>query len=122
MLEGTDAKVYFVHYTRDIEEARSRGELRTNSFVRLRKLSATRPLMDVIDLGDADRLLRNPLYFGEAARECIRRGVAPTEDGWGGWLGRYQAALSNAVRGILQRREREMIRAQERSRDRSHGR
>ena len=42
MLESTDAKVYFVHYTPEIEEARSRGELRTNSFVRLRKLSSLR--------------------------------------------------------------------------------
>jgi type IV secretory pathway VirD2 relaxase len=93
MLEGTDAKVYFVHYAREMEEARSRGELRTNSFVRLKKLAATRPMMDVIDLGDSDRLLTNPLRLGEAARECIKRGVAPTEEGWGGWLGRYQAAL-----------------------------
>ena len=58
MLEATDAKVYFVQYTREMEEARGRGELRTNSFVRLRKLTAARPLMDVIDLGDAERLLR----------------------------------------------------------------
>ena len=43
MLEGTDAKVYFVHYTREMEEARSRGELRTNAFVRLKKLAAARP-------------------------------------------------------------------------------
>jgi type IV secretory pathway VirD2 relaxase len=122
MLEGTDAKVYFVHYTPDMEEARSRGELRTNSFVRLRKLTPVRNLIDVIDLGDADRLLRNPLYFGEAARECIRRGVAPTEEGWGGWLGRYQAELCKAVRDTLQRREREVMRAQERSKDHPRGR
>jgi type IV secretory pathway VirD2 relaxase len=122
MLEGTDGKVYFVHYTPDMEEARSRGELRTNSFVRLRKLSPARSLIDVIDLGDAERLLRNSLYFGEAARECISRGVAPTDQGWGGWLGRYQAEFCKAVRETLQRRGREMIRAQERSRDHSQGR
>src|SRR5215472_14895062 len=114
MLEGTDAKVYFVHYTPDMEEARSRGQLRTNSFVRLRKLSAVGTLIDVIDLGDAERLLKNPVYFGEAARECIRRGVAPTEEGWGGWLARYQAELCKAVRDTLQRREREVTRAHER--------
>jgi type IV secretory pathway VirD2 relaxase len=39
MLEGTDAKVYFVYYTREMEQARSRGELRTNSFVRCRELA-----------------------------------------------------------------------------------
>jgi type IV secretory pathway VirD2 relaxase len=122
MLEATDARVYFVRYTPEMEEARSCGELRINSFVRLKKLSPVRPLMDVVDLGDAGRLLRNPLYLGEVARECIKRGVAPTQEGWGGWLGRYQTALSQAVRETLQRREREMARAQERSRDHSHGR
>jgi len=122
MLESTDAKVYFVHYTLEMEEARSRGELRTNSFVRLRKLAAARPLMDVVDLGDADRLLTNPLHLGDIARECIKRGDIPTEEGWGGWLGRYQAALAGKVREIVERREREAIRARQRGRDRSRGR
>ena len=54
MLEGTDAKVHFIQYTPEMEEARSRGELRSNSFVRLRKLSPARALMDVNDLGDAE--------------------------------------------------------------------
>ena len=31
MLEGTDALVHFIYYTPELEEARSRGELRTNS-------------------------------------------------------------------------------------------
>lgn len=31
------------------------------------------------------------------AGELIRRGVLPTEDGWGGWLGRYQTALRRAA-------------------------
>ena len=35
MLEGTDAKVYLINYTPEMEMARTRGELRTNSFVRL---------------------------------------------------------------------------------------
>jgi hypothetical protein len=48
MVEGTDAKVYFVHYTRKMEEARSGGELHTSSFVRVKKLSASRALVDVI--------------------------------------------------------------------------
>jgi hypothetical protein len=122
MLEGTDAKVHFVHYTREMEEARSRGELRTNSFVRLKKLAAARPLMDVVDLGDAEQLLTNPLLLGDIARECIKRGVAPVEEGWGGWLGRYQAALCKTVREVLDRRTREAIRARQRGRDRSRRR
>jgi len=120
MLEATDAKVYFVHYTREMEEARSRGELRTNSFVRLKKLTAA--LTGVTDLGDAERLLTNPLHFGEIARECIKRGVAPVEEGWGGWLGRYQAALCTRVREVVERIAQEAMRARQRGRDRSRGR
>jgi len=120
MLEGTNAKVYFVHYTREMEEARSRGELRTNSFVRLKKLTAA--LTGVTDLGDAERLLTNPLRLGDIARDCIKRGVGPVEEGWGGWLGRYQAALCNAVREVVDRRAGEAIRARQRGKDRSRGR
>jgi len=40
MLEATDAKVHFIHYTPEMEEARSNGEMRTNSFVRLRRINA----------------------------------------------------------------------------------
>lgn len=122
MLEGTDAKVYFVHYTREMEEARSRGELRTNSFARLKKLAADRPLMDVIDLGDAERLLTNPLRLGELARERLKRGVAPVEEGWGGWLGRYQAALSTKVQELVERRAREATSSRQRGNDESRGR
>jgi hypothetical protein len=68
MLEGTDAKVYFINYSREMEQARSRGELRTNSFVRLRKMSLDGAVtLDVSDLGDAERLLTNPSHLGENA-------------------------------------------------------
>ena len=44
-------------YLQASEEARSRGELRTNSFVRLRKVPVDRaPMLDVNDLGDAEML------------------------------------------------------------------
>jgi hypothetical protein len=80
---------------------RSRGELRTTSFVRLRKLPVDRALMlDVIDLGDAETLLNNPRHFRETARRHLKRGIPPTEDGWGGCLGRYQSALCKATREI----------------------
>jgi type IV secretory pathway VirD2 relaxase len=123
MLEGTDAKIHFIHYTPEMEEARSRGELRTNSFVRLRKLPVDRALMlDVIDLGDAEMLLNNPRHLGETARQLVKRGIMPTEDGWGGWLGRYQSALCKTTREIEERNERDWVRKQERRRDRSRGR
>ena len=123
MLEGTDAKVHYIHYTPEMEEARSRGELRTNSFVRLRKLPVDRALMlDVNDLGDAEILLNDPRHLGETARQLLKRGIRPTEDGWGGWLGRFQSALCRTIQEIEERNARDWIRKQERSRDRSRGR
>jgi len=123
MLEGTDAKVYFISYSREMEEARSRGELRTNSFVRLRKLSlGGTPMIEVNDLGDAERLLTNRGHLGEIAREFLKRGIMPTEAGWGGWLGKYQAALCKTAREIEVGKERNLVRSQQRKRDRSVGR
>ena len=110
MLEGTDAKVHFINYTREIEESRSRGELRTNSFVRLQKLSPARVLIRVNDLGNAEMLLNNPRHLGEVAHQLPECGIVPTEDGWEGWLGRYQAALSKTAREIEERMERDRIR------------
>ena len=115
--------MYFINYSREMEEARSRGELRTNSFVRLRKLSLDGTLtLDAKDLGDAEQLLTNPRHLGEEARELLKRGIMPTEDGWGGWLGEYQAALCKTTREIEEGKDRNLVRSQQRKRDRSVGR
>ena len=93
LLEGTDAKVHLIYYTPEMEEARSRGKLRANSFVRLQKqFENGRPVLEIEDSGDAERVLRNKRHLGERAKSFLNRGIAPSEDGWGGWLGRYQAA------------------------------
>ena len=74
MLEGTDAKVYFINYNREMEQARGRGELRTNSLVRLRKQFLNgAPTLDVNDLGDAEKLLTNPRHLAEKARQLLKR-------------------------------------------------
>ena len=52
-----------------------------------------------------------PAHLGEAARELLKRGIMPTEDGWGGWLGKYQAALCRTVHEIEKGEERDLIRA-----------
>ena len=97
LLEGTDAQVHYVLYTREIEDARSRGALRANSFVRLRKLFVDgKPLLEVEDFGGAEAILRNKRHLNETARILLNRGVFASEEGWGGWLGRYQAALKHA--------------------------
>ena len=114
MLEGTDAKIHFIEYTPEIERARSRGEVKTNAFVRLRKLSVgEREIFDVSDLSDAERMLNNPWQLGEKVQDLRKRGLVPTEDGWGGWLGRYQAALCKTLREVeldpLQTKERHRV-------------
>jgi len=61
-------------------------------------------------------------HLGETARQLLKRGIMATEDGWGGWLGRYQAALCRTTRELADRKEREALRGRERGRDRSRGR
>jgi type IV secretory pathway VirD2 relaxase len=98
LIEGTDAKVHLVYYSPALEEARSRGQLRPNSFVRLRKqFENGRPVLEVDDFGDAEKILRNTRHLEGTVRPLVKRGILPAEDGWCGWLGRYQAALAQAA-------------------------
>jgi len=98
MLEGTDGQVHYIYYTPELEAARSQGGLRTNSFVRLRKLfSDGPPVLKIDELGDSESILRNKGYLRETAQRLIGRGIVPQEDGWNGWLGRYQKALCEAA-------------------------
>ena len=101
LIEGTDARVHLVYYSPELEEARGRGQLRPNSFVRLRKqFENGRPIVEVVDFGDAEKILRNRRYLEATVRPLAKRGIIPIEDGWGGWLGRYQAALAQAAVSI----------------------
>ena len=59
-----------------------------------------KPLLDVQDLGSAEAILSNKRHLSEATRNFVKRGMLPEEDGWGGWLGRYQAALRWAAVAI----------------------
>jgi type IV secretory pathway VirD2 relaxase len=116
MLEGTDARVHYVYYTPEMEAARNRGGLQTNAFVRLRKLfSDGRPALQVHELGDAESILRNKLHFRETAQRLIRRGIVPQDDGWDGWLGRYQKTLAETAATL--ERQRVMGEAERKKRD-----
>lgn len=98
MLESVDARMHYIEYTPEMEEARARGELRTNSFVRFRRILVDeQSVLDIEDLGDSDALLNNQTHFRNRARGFVKRGILPEEDGWGGWLGRYQTALKEAA-------------------------
>jgi hypothetical protein len=48
-------------------------------------------------MGDSEAILRNKRHLSETAQRLIRRGIVPHEDGWNGWLGRYQKALSDVA-------------------------
>ncbi len=120
MLEGTDARVHHVYYTPEMEAARNRGGLRTNSFVRLRKLFTDRhAAVEVDDLGDSEAILRNKGHLRETAQHLIRRGIIPPEEGWNGWLGRYQKALKDAATDLHLERPAKETR---REKNRDHGR
>ncbi len=98
MLEGTDGQVHYVYYTPELEATRSEGGLRTNSFVRLRKLFAEgHSVLKIDELGDSESILRNKGFLRETAQRLSKRGIVPQEDGWDGWLGRYQQALCDAA-------------------------
>jgi hypothetical protein len=94
MLEGTDAKVHCIYHTPQMSEARGRGGLRANRFVRLRKLFENgRPLLEIDELGHCEKVLNDERLLEETSRRRLLGELPPIEDGWGGWLGRYQAAL-----------------------------
>ena len=91
LLEGTDAKIHLIYYTPELEEARSRRQLGTNSFIQLRKRSENgRPMLQLSNLGDADELL-NKGHFDRQHRSRSVRTSSETAEAWGGWLGRYLA-------------------------------
>ena len=97
-LEGTDAQIHLMFYTPEMEEARSRGSLKTNHFVRLQKQFVNgQPLLQVDDFGDANELLKDKVFLAASAQRLLRRGMIPSEEGWNGWLGSYQKAVYQAA-------------------------
>ena len=100
LLEGIDARVYYLRYTPEFDEARSRGDLTTNSFVVIKKSMDEnhRRRIVVANLGDAEALLENRDHFQSLAKRLAQRGVVPFDiERWGGWLGRYHETLREAV-------------------------
>ena len=124
MLEGAEGRIHFIRYTPEIEQARAQGRLCTNSFVRLRRLFFDgSPALGAEDFGRADDILKNRTHLRETAGKLIERGIMPVEDGWGGWLGKYQAALRKAALDLNEQNGRESVgKRKKRARDRSRGR
>ncbi len=90
MLEGTDAKVHCIYHTPQMAEARGRGGLRANRFVRLRKLFENgRPLLEIDDLGPSERILSDDFIL-KKRQETHGQWKSPS----GRWLGRLARSLS----------------------------
>jgi len=97
LLEGTDAKIHLIYYTPELEEARSRGQLGVNSFVKLqKKFEDKRPFLAVENLGDSEKLLDNTKHFRQKT-QCYSRVRDASSEPWSGWLGRYGDRLRLAV-------------------------
>jgi hypothetical protein len=99
LLEGTDAKIHFIYHTPEVATSWANGKLRPNAFVRFRRMFGVdgRPFVEVADLGDAERLLRNNVHFRTLVGAESRQLPSPQpEQPWSGWLGRYRAATDKA--------------------------
>lgn len=118
MLEGTDARIHCISYTPELEDARSKGAMRPNSYVRLRGTFSKdgRPVLEVNDSGDANRLLRNKSHFREAAQKTLWNGCNLSDSEWGGWLGKYHATLGKTIAGLRDAPPRDRIKTKERER------
>jgi len=120
MLEGTDAKVHCIYHTPQMSEARGRGGLRANRFVRLRKLFEDgRPLLEIDELGHCEKVLNDDRLLEGTRRLRIQSGMPPVEDGRGGWLGRYHWAVRRAASTPIHQRD---IHGHAREPDRGRGR
>ena len=121
MLEGTDGQVHYVYYTPELESARAATAvcepIRSCGFENC-SLRATRRCRST-RLGDSESILRNKGYLRDTAQRLIRRGIVPQEDGWTGWLGRYQKAVREAATtldGLPPLKETERKRSQDHGR------
>jgi hypothetical protein len=53
--------------------------------------------LEIDDMGDSEAMLRNSGKLRELGQRLLRTGIIPQDEGWAGWLGRYQKALRDAV-------------------------
>ena len=114
LLEGTDARVHYLRYTPELDEARSRGELTANSFVVITKTvdEERKRRIAVANLGEADALLQDRGHFRSLARRLLQRGIVPFDDErWGGWLGRYHETLRETLLDLENAKSRDRSRA-----------
>lgn len=110
LLEGVDAKVHYLHQDNEIERRRAVGLMRAGSFVEIRQIASSgidgkrRMQTDIIDHGPAELILTNPLHLKrQAIRQSVGQGTLPQPGNYGGWLGRYHAALALCAQEMVNR-------------------
>jgi hypothetical protein len=81
-----------------------------------------KPVLEIKDFGDSEALLRNGPHLKGAAQALVKCGIIPDEDGWGEWLGRYQAVLRRRALAELDRGRRSKEPKIARKRRKSHER
>jgi hypothetical protein len=64
-----------------------------------------RPLLEIDELEHSEKVLNDERHLEETGRLRIQSGIAPVEDGWGGWLGLYQVALRRAAATPIHQRD-----------------
>jgi len=108
MVEGTDGKVHHVYSNLQADDLRSRGGMKPNSFVRLKRIDLDEgQAMDVQDFGNAESLLQNIAHFDVAAKRLGGRIRTAATERYGGWLGQYQNALDEAMERIRKERSQQ---------------
>lgn len=97
MIESVDGRLVFVNHTPEIQEARAKGKMRPDTFVRIQKAFVVgKPLVTVDDLGNAEALLRDDAYFRQKMQQRRVRQANQGTEKWNGWLGLYQERLRAA--------------------------
>jgi hypothetical protein len=116
--------VHYIPYTAEMDETRSQGGLRTNSFIAIRKLFvAGQPLIEIDELGHSETVLTSGRVLREMAQQLRKSDIVPKRGRLGRVARTYQKALCETfVRVEQQQRDRELRKAKERDPDRSHGR
>jgi hypothetical protein len=107
MLEGTDAKVHCIYHTPEMAEARGRGGLRPNGFVRLHKIFENgRPALEMKELSQSERLTLDRHHPEETVLRVTETGTARFEDDRRGGLAHDQSAVRKTAIELEEVRKR----------------
>lgn len=99
ILESVRGELLRVPQVREIAQARQNGNLEPGRYIRIKRVpgDADKSSYVVWDCGDAEALLREPIFLAENAKRLA--GEIP--DGWAGWLGQLRkSVVSEAARQV----------------------